>query len=81
LNFVQELKAEMAKLNLDVPVFIGGRLNRIPDASNTSLPIDVTAEISEAGAIVCGNLDDMLVKLEAMARERMAPETGAEDAA
>jgi len=81
LNFVQELKAEMAKLKLDVPVFIGGRLNRIPDASNTSLPIDVTAEISETGAIVCGNLDDMLVKLEAMARERMAPEAGAEDAA
>ena len=50
-------------------------------AQNTSLPIDVTAEISETGAIVCGNLDDMLVKLEAMARERMASEAGTEDAA
>ena len=81
LGFIQDLKVEMAKLGLDVPVFIGGRLNRVPDDSNSSLPIDVSADIREAGAVVCENLDDMLVRLEAMARERVGPVTGAEDAA
>ena len=38
---------------MQLPVFIGGKLNRIPDGSNTSLPVDVRSELAAAGAIVC----------------------------
>ena len=52
------------------------RLNRVPDASNTSLPVDMSAEIAEAGAVVCRGLDDMLERLTAMAEQRIAADPG-----
>jgi len=68
LGFVEGLRAEMKRVGFEVPVFVGGKLNRIPDASNTSLPVDAGAEIAEAGAIVCRRLEDLLAHLDAMAR-------------
>ena len=50
LQFVANLVREMKSRNLDVPIFVGGKLNRIPDGSNTSLPVDVRSEILETGA-------------------------------
>ena len=50
LQFVADLVREMKSRNLDVPIFVGGKLNRIPDGSNTSLPVDVRSEILETGA-------------------------------
>lgn len=46
-----------------LPVLIGGKLNQIPDASNTGLPVDVTAKIAALGATPCAGLDDMLPAL------------------
>ncbi len=68
LDYLHALKADMARRNLDIPIFIGGRLNRVPDASNTSLPVDVGADLAAAGALVCPRVRDMLDRLSAMAR-------------
>ena len=60
LHYVEMLKAEMKKARLDIPVFIGGRLNQVPDGSNTSLPVDVAAQIEESGAVACRKIEDLL---------------------
>ena len=72
LQFVSDLKNEMGDRKLDVPVFIGGKLNRVPDGSNSSLPVDIGGELTEAGAIVCPNVEILLDKLSEMARPRAA---------
>ena len=74
LSYLTDLRAAMGRLGLDIPVFVGGRLNQIPEGSNTSLPVDVSAEIAEAGARVCRDLGDMLDLLVATpsARDRAA---------
>jgi hypothetical protein len=51
-------------------VFIGGKLNRIPEGSNTSLPLDVSEELALAGATVCKSVDSMVAALGEIARSR-----------
>jgi methylmalonyl-CoA mutase cobalamin-binding subunit len=68
LQFVVDLKGEMNERDMQLPVFVGGKLNRIPDGSNTSLPVDVRNELAAAGAIVCPDVESMLERLAAMAR-------------
>ena len=72
LGFVSDLKQEMKRHGVDLPVFVGGKLNRIPDGSNTSLPVDVSSELTEVGAIVCPDLAVMLERLADMSRDRAA---------
>ena len=63
LNFLQSVKAELAAQGLDIPILIGGRLNQIPDASNSSLPVDVGDDLAAAGAIVCRDMEALLPAL------------------
>lgn len=56
-------KALRECLGNSIPVLIGGRLNQIPDASNTSLPVDVGDELAAAGAIVCREIEDAVPAL------------------
>lgn len=70
LEYVRRLRAELGRLGLDVPVFIGGRLNQVPKGSNTSMPVDVSGEIAGLGAIACANVEDMLVRLAEIANAR-----------
>ena len=70
LSFMEDLKAELARLDLDLPVLIGGRLNQIPPGSNTSLPVEVTDELSALGAVVCREVEDALPVLVALANAR-----------
>ena len=72
LEYIRDLRAELARRDIDVPIFIGGKLNRIPDSSNTSLPVDVGPEITKAGAIVCRHPNEMLDRLTEMAEERLS---------
>ena len=37
---------DLAKANLEIPVLMGGRLNQIADVSNSSLPHDVSQDLS-----------------------------------
>jgi len=70
LGFVQELRREMARLGLDLPIFIGGKLNQVPEASADSLPVDVSAELEALGARVCTRVEALLAALAVLARER-----------
>ncbi len=74
LTYLDELRAEMEGIGLDIPVFIGGRLNQIPEGSNTSLPVDVSGKLAKSGAEVCHDVGEMLDRLVAMpsARDRAA---------
>jgi len=63
LGYLQDLCQEMARVGLDVPIFIGGKLNQIPDDSRSSLPVDVTGQLRALGAVVCHRVEDMLETL------------------
>ena len=67
LSYLTRLRAEMSKAGLDIPVYLGGRLNQVPEGSNTSLPVDVSAELRAAGAVTCDDLPQMLGDLAATA--------------
>lgn len=70
LTFIQELMDELQKRELEIPVFIGGRLNQLPSGSNTSLPVDVADELEICGAIVCRNAKDVIPALQDIAAEK-----------
>lgn len=58
LDYYRLLKAALVTQGSAIPVLIGGRTNQIPHGSNTSLPVDVTAELTAEGAIVCRTIED-----------------------
>ncbi len=60
LSYVRDLKSAMADLSLSLPILVGGRLNQIPEGSNTSLPVDVSEELALEGVIVCAALEDIV---------------------
>ncbi|WP_138934448.1 cobalamin-dependent protein [Roseovarius arcticus] len=64
LGYARRLVAELAARGADIPVLMGGKLNEIPQDSNSSLPVDVSAQIRETGAHPCAGLDDMLAVLK-----------------
>jgi len=70
LDYLQALRQEMARTGLDLPIFIGGKLNQVPDDSPSSMPVDVTDELEALGAVVCQRVEDMLKRLLEMAQER-----------
>jgi hypothetical protein len=51
-------------------VLIGGRLNQVPSGSNSSLPVDVSAELAAGGAIVCHEIEDAVPALLTIAGQR-----------
>ena len=66
LNYFRAVKAELETLDSNIAVLIGGRLNQIPDGSNTSLPVDVTSELADEGAVVCAEIEDAVPALIAL---------------
>ncbi|HEV7370415.1 cobalamin-dependent protein [Arenibaculum sp.] len=70
LRYLRELKAALAARGREVPVLIGGRLNEIPDGSNSSLPTDVGGVLEEEGAVVCRAIDDLPRSLAALVARR-----------
>ncbi len=57
LRYSKTLLQKLSEADLAIPVLIGGRLNEIPEGSNTSLPVDVSAELVELGVLVCPDLE------------------------
>ena len=51
---------------VDCPVLIGGRLNQIPEGSNSSLPVDVGDDLAQAGALVCRAAADLAPALRGL---------------
>ena len=66
LSYYKALRGHAGK---SIPVLIGGRLNQIPDTSNTSLPVDVGDQLAAAGAIVCREIEDAVPALLASVKE------------
>jgi hypothetical protein len=50
---VRDVLAVLKAAGSDMPVLIGGRLNEIPEDSNSGLPVDVKADIEALGALPC----------------------------
>jgi len=72
LSYLRALRAELARAGLDLPIFIGGKLNQVPDDGLASMPIDVSAQLRGLGAFVCTRVEDMLSELVDAAAERNA---------
>ncbi len=63
LNYMYKLGEELEKLDFQVPVFIGGKLNQVKDGDESSLPVDVTEDLKQLGVIVCLTVEDLLREL------------------
>lgn len=73
LAYYQALIAQQ----IDIPVLIGGRLNQIPEGSNTSLPVDVGEQLAAAGALVCRDAAAMIPALRGLSQRttQASPQT------
>ena len=60
LDYLSAVRRELRAAGLDIPVFVGGKLNQIPADSNSALPVDVTRELKALGARPCRCVEEML---------------------
>ena len=67
LRYAREVKDALARAGNVLPVFIGGRLNQVPDDSNSGLPVDVRADIRALGITACDTPEDLTRALAALA--------------
>lgn len=70
LSYLEQLREGLAGADLDIPVLMGGRLNQISDGSNSSLPRDVSQDLSERGAILCGSAAELAPALARLRRKK-----------
>ena len=67
LRYAGDVAGCLARADLDFPVCIGGRLNQVPDDTNSGLPVDVTDDIDALGLTPCASLDDLTPLLRRLA--------------
>jgi methylmalonyl-CoA mutase cobalamin-binding subunit len=67
LRYAREVRDGLAKAGAAIPVCIGGRLNQIPDDSNSDLPVDVSAEIRAIGVTPCDTPEGLIALLADLA--------------
>ncbi|MFC5392603.1 hypothetical protein [Bosea vestrisii] len=72
LRFATEVLAALERAGARLPVCIGGRLNQIPEDSNSGLPVDVTDDLARLGVIPCPTPEGLVAELETLARMRSA---------
>ncbi|HEV8391491.1 MAG TPA: hypothetical protein VGQ35_16690 [Dongiaceae bacterium] len=65
LSYVQRLKAECAARNLEVAIYVGGRLNEIMSDADANLPVDVENDLRQTGAVPCADLEELMNRLAA----------------
>ncbi len=63
LSYIEKLINELNSIDYIKPIFIGGKLNQIPENSSSSLPKDVTADLQALGVIICHKVEDMIEML------------------
>jgi methylmalonyl-CoA mutase cobalamin-binding subunit len=68
LRYAREVQDQLAMVGCAIPVCIGGRLNQVPDDSNSGLPVDVSADILALGVAVCETPADLIALLGDLAR-------------
>jgi methylmalonyl-CoA mutase cobalamin-binding subunit len=64
LRYARDVLAALKEAGSDMPVLIGGRLNEIPEDSNSGLPVDVKADIEALGALPCETPETMTKFIE-----------------
>lgn len=62
-NYIDRLVGEIAKSGRSFEVFVEGRLNAVPDGSNTGQPVGVEKALAAKGVVACGCIEDMLIAL------------------
>lgn len=67
LRYAREVRDELAARAAAIPVCIGGRLNQIPDDSNSGLPVDVGADIRNIGITPCDDPAGLIAVLDELA--------------
>lgn len=70
LSYLKALKQTLKEAGISLPILIGGKLNQVPQGSNTSLPVDVSKELAAEGAIVCTEVEDAVPALIKVAKAR-----------
>jgi hypothetical protein len=70
LEYLRVLRNEMERSEGTIPIFMGGKLNQIPETTASSLPEDVTEELKDLDAIVCVGMEDLVRGLLRMAEEK-----------
>ena len=76
LRYAREVVAALAEAGAALPLCIGGRLNQIPEDSNSGLPVDVTREIETLGAAPCATPETLVALLDDLARRHDRAEAG-----
>jgi methylmalonyl-CoA mutase cobalamin-binding subunit len=75
LSYLRSLREELQRLDIRPLIFVGGRLNQIPDNSPNSMPVDVSEDLHALGAYVCLKPEDMLHQLRDLVEPRSALQT------
>jgi len=63
LSYVRRLRAACAERGVAPRVFVGGRLNEIVEDAGGALPVDVSNEIRQCGAVPCSSVEEMVREL------------------
>lgn len=72
LRYARDVLRALRDAGADLPVCMGGKLNQVPEESNSGLPVDVRADIADLGVAACASLDDLLPVLDRLAASRAA---------
>jgi methylmalonyl-CoA mutase cobalamin-binding subunit len=67
LRYAREVRDAMAGTGVTLPLCIGGRLNQVPDDSNSGLPVDVAGEIEALGVLACPTPERLIALLDRLA--------------
>jgi methylmalonyl-CoA mutase cobalamin-binding subunit len=67
LRYVREVRDAMAGVGVALPLCIGGRLNQVPDESNSGLPVDVAWDIEALGVAACSTPERLIALLDGLA--------------
>ncbi|MCW6511493.1 hypothetical protein M8523_26290 [Hyphomicrobiales bacterium BP6-180914] len=70
LRYAREVRDALAATGTALPLCIGGRLNQVPDDSNTGLPVDVTSDIAGLGVTPCVTPEALIALLDGLAERR-----------
>ncbi|WP_166415657.1 cobalamin-dependent protein [Cochlodiniinecator piscidefendens] len=64
LTFANRLSNALAEKGISVPVFFGGRLNQVPEDSNSSLPVDVEPDLRAKGILTCKDVSEFASEIQ-----------------
>ncbi len=67
LRYARDVMRCLDRAGVALPVCIGGRLNQIPEDSNSGLPVEVSSEIRALGAIPCASIEALVPVLQGLA--------------